>query len=94
MIKYTMTGIQALNNFWYENGALRMWRVCDDGGEKFSGADQVVRFGTPQGPIRSVTMESFSNPNVEAGGYLHPAQMSEPGPSRELPSPSQAEEES
>lgn len=71
-----------------------MWRAYDIGGGKFYSADQPARFGTPQGPTRLVTVETFSNPNVEAGSYLHRAQMSEPGPSRELPNPSQTDEES
>ena len=44
-----------------------MWRAYDIGGGKFYSADQLARFGTTQGPTRLVAMETFSNPNVEAG---------------------------
>ena len=94
MTKHTMTGVQALNNFSYENRGLRMWRAYGIGPGKFYSADQLTRFGTPQGPIRLVTTETFSNPNIEVGSYLQRTQMSEPGSSLQLPNLSQTEEES
>lgn len=94
MTKHTMTGVQASNNFSYENRGLRMWRAYGIGPGKFYSADQLARFGTPQGPTRLVTMETFSNPNIEVGSYLQRTQMSEPRSSRQLPNLSQTEEES
>ncbi|XP_027043233.1 uncharacterized protein LOC113671228, partial [Pocillopora damicornis] len=94
MTKHTMTGVQALNNFSYENRGLRMWRAYGIGPGKFYSADQLARFGTPQGPIRLVTTETFSNPNIEVDSYLQRTQMSDPGSSLQLPNLSQTEEES
>ena len=94
MTKHTITGVQALNNFSYENRGLRMWRAYGIGPGKFYSADQLTRFGTPQGSIRLVTTETFSNPNIEVGSYLQRTQMSEPGSSLQLPNLSQTEEES
>ena len=89
-----MTGVQALNNFSYENRGLRMWRAHGIEPGKFYSADQLTWFGTPQGPTRLVTMETFSNPNIEVGSCLQRTQMSEPGSLRQLPKLSQTEEES
>ena len=89
-----MTGVQALNYFSYENRGLRMWRAYGIGPGKFYSADQLARFGTPQGPTRLVTMETFSNPNIEVGSCLQRTQMSEHGSLRQLPKLSQTEEES
>ena len=94
MTKHTMTGLKALNNFSYENRGLRIWRAYGIGPGKFYSEDQLARFGTPQGPIRLVTTETFSNPNIEVGSYLQRTQMSEPGSSLQLPNLSQTEEES
>ena len=94
MTKYTMTGIQVLNNFSYENRGLRIWRAYGIGPGKFCSEDQLARFGTPRGPIRLVTTETFSNPNIEVGSYLQRTQMSDPGSSLQLPNLSQTEEES
>ena len=47
MTKHTMTGVQASNNFSYENRGLRMWRAYGIGPGKFYSADQLARFGTP-----------------------------------------------
>ena len=94
MTKHTMTGVQASNNFSYENRGLRMWRAYGIGPGKFYSADQLARFGTPQDPTRLVTMETFSNPNIEVGSCLQRTQMSEPGSLRQLPKLSQTEEES
>ena len=45
-----MSGIQVLNNFSFESGAMRVWRAYNVGpGERFTSA-QVQGFGTPQGP--------------------------------------------
>ena len=71
-----------------------MWRAYGIGPGKFYSADQLARFGTPQGPIRLVTTETFSNPNIEVGSYLQRTQMSDPGSSLQLPNLSQTEEES
>ena len=96
MTKHTMTGVQALHNFSYENGGMRVWRACDVGPGKFYSAVQLARFGTPQGPTKLFTVEPFSRPTVEAGTYQQHAEparaISEPGPSRELPNPSQTDE--
>ena len=94
MTKHTTTGVQALNNFSYENRGLRMWRAYGIGPGKFYSADQLARFGTHQGPIRLVTTETFRNPNIEVGSYLQRTQMSDPGSSLQLPNLSLTEEES
>ena len=98
MTKHTMTGVQALHNFSYENGGMRVWRAFDVGPGKFYSAAQLARLGTPQGPTELVTVELFSKPTVETGTYQQRAEptraISEPGPSRELPSPSQIDEDS
>ena len=94
MTKHTMTGVQALNNFSYENRGLIMWRAYGIGPGKFYSADQLARFGTPQGSISLVTTETFSNPNIEVGSYLQRRQMSEPGSSLQLPNLSLTKEES
>ena len=48
--KHTMSGIQALNNFSFESGGLRVWRAYNVGpGKSFTPA-QVKGFRTPQGP--------------------------------------------
>ena len=70
-----------------------MWRAYGIGPGKFYSADQLTWFGTPQGPTRLVTMETFSNPNIEVGSYIQRTQMSEPGSSRQLPNLSHTEEE-
>ena len=94
MAKDTMTGAQALNDFSHDNRGLRMWRAYDIKPGNFYSTDQLARFGTPQGPTRLVTMETFSNLNIEVGSYLHRTQMSEPESSRELRNLPQTEEES
>ena len=71
-----------------------MWRAYGIGPGKFYSADQLTRFGTPQGSIRLVTTETFSNPNIEVGSYLQRTQMSEPGSSLQLSNLSQTKEES
>ena len=35
MTKHTMPGVQALHNFSYENGGMRVWRAFDVGPGKF-----------------------------------------------------------
>ena len=98
MTKHTMAGVQALHNFSYENGGLRVWRAYDVGPGKFYSAVMLARFGTPQGPTELVTLEPFSIPHIEAGTYQqHPeptSATSEPGPLKELPFPSHTEHES
>ena len=98
MTKHTMAGVQALHNFSYENGGLRVWRVYDIGPGKFYSAVRLARFGTPQGPMELVTLEPFSRPHIEAGTYqqhVEPASASsELGPLKELPLPIQSEQES
>ena len=85
MTKHTMTGVQALHNFSYENGGMKVWRACDVGPGKFYSAVQLARFGTPQGPTKLFTVEPFSRPTVEAGTYQQHAELaraiSEPRPS-------------
>ena len=71
-----------------------MWRAYGIGPGKFYSADQLARFGTPQGSISLVTTETFSNPNIEVGSYLQRTQMSEPGSSLQLPNLSLTKEES
>ena len=97
MTKHTMAGVQALHNFLYENGGLRVWRAYDVGPGKFYSAVMLARFGTPQGPTELVALELFSIPHLEAGTYQqHPqptSATSEPGPLKELPFPSQTEHE-
>ena len=70
-----MTDVKALNNFSYANKGFRTWRAYDIGGGQLYSADQLARFETPQGSTRLVTIKTFSNPDVEAGSYLHPAQL-------------------
>ena len=97
MTKHTMTGVQALNTFLYENGGMRVWRAFDIGPGKFYSAAQLPRLGTPQGPSKLSTFEPFSNPAVETGTYQqHIGQtgaISKPRPSRELPSPTDTDED-
>ena len=71
-----------------------MWRAYGIAPGKFYSADQLTWSGTPQGPTRLVTMETFSNPNIEVGSCLQRTQMSEPGSLQQLPKLSQTEEES
>lgn len=98
MTKHTMAGVQALHNFSYENGGMRVWRAYDVGPGKFYSAVRLARFGTPQGPTELVTLEPFSRPHIEAGTCQQRAEpasaTSEPGPLKELPFPSQTEHES
>ena len=98
MTKHTMTGVQGLRNFSYENGGMRVWRAYDVGPEKFYSEAQLARFATPQGPTDLVIMKPFSRPIVEAGTYQQrresPRATSEPGSSQEQPHPSQTDEES
>ena len=68
MTKHTMAGVQALHNFLYENGGLRVWRAYDVGPGKFYSAVMLARFGTPQGPTELVALEPFSIPHIEARG--------------------------
>lgn len=67
--KHSMAGVQALHNFSYENGGMRVWRAYDVGPGKFYSAVRLARFGTPQGPTKLVTLEPFSRPHMEAGTY-------------------------
>ena len=80
------------------HGGMRVWRAFDVGPGKFYSAAQLARLGTPQGPTELVTVEPFSKPTVEMGTYQQRAEstraISEPGPSQELPSPSQIDEDS
>ena len=69
MKKHTMSGIQALNNFSFESGGLRVWRAYNVGpGKSFTPA-QVKGFGTPQGPTDLCVVHPFSVPQVEAGAF-------------------------
>lgn len=98
MTKHTMTEVQALHNFSYENGGLRVWRAYDVGPGMFYSAVRLARFGTPQGPTELVTLEPFSRPHIEAGTYQQRAEpaiaSSELGPLKELPFPIESEHES
>ena len=95
MTKHTMKGMQALHNFSYEKGGMRVWRAYKVGSGKFYSAAQLARFGKPQGHTKLVTVEPFSRPRFEAGTYqqhTQPAKApSEPGPSQEQPCPAQTE---
>lgn len=97
MNKHTMAGVQALHNFSYENGGMRVWRAYDVGPGKFYSAVRLAKFGTPQGPTELVTLEPFSRPHIEAGTYQQRAERasatSESGPLKES-LPSQTEHES
>ena len=97
MIKHTMTGVQRLHNFSYENGGMRVWRAYDVGPGKFYSEAQLSRFGAPQGPTELVIVKPFSRPIIEAGTYQQRRELSraisEPGPSQEQPPPSQTDEE-
>ena len=64
-----MAGVQALNNFLYENGGMRVCHALDIGPGKIYSAAQLTRLGTPQGPTELVTVEPFSKPAVEMGTY-------------------------
>ena len=98
MTKHTMAGVQALHNFSYENGGMRVRCAYDVGPGKFYSAVRLAGFGTPQGPKNLVTLEPFSRPHIEAGTYQQRAEpasaTSEPGPLTELPCLSQTEQES
>jgi len=62
MKKCTMSGIQSLNNFSFESGGLRVWKVYDVGpGKRFTPA-QVNRLGTPQGTTDLRVEQPFSVP--------------------------------
>ena len=67
MTKHTMPGVQALHNFSYENGGMRVWRAFDVGPGKFYSTVRLASFGTPQGPAELITLEPFSRPHIEAG---------------------------
>ena len=69
-----MAGVQALHNFSYENGGLRVWRAYDVGPGKVFSADRLAGFGTPQGPTELITLEPFSRPHIEAGTYQQRAE--------------------
>ena len=68
MKKHTLTGIQALNNFRFESGGLRVWKAYDVGPGKYFPPDQLTRFGTPQGgPTNLGVLQPFGLPGEEAG---------------------------
>ena len=98
MTKHTMPGVQALHNFSYENGGMRVWRAFDVGPGKFYSAVRLARFGIPQGRTELITLEPFTRPHIEAGTYQQRAEPAsatcEPGPLKKLPLPSQTEHES
>lgn len=89
MHKHTMTGIQALNNFFYEGGGLRAWRAYDIGPEKFFPSAMIARFGTPQGATNIETVLPFGSPSVEVGTFITarplPSSSVEPRPSQPEP---------
>jgi len=64
MTKHTMAGVQALHNFSYENGGMRVWRAYDVGPGKFYSAVRLARFGTPQSPTKLVTLQPFNGPHI------------------------------
>ena len=69
MKKHKMYGIQALNNFSFESGAIRVWKAYNVGpGELFTPA-QVEGFGIPQGPTDLFVVQPFSVPREEAGAF-------------------------
>ena len=91
MKKHSMTGIQALNNFSYEAGGLRVWRAYNIGPGKCFSPAQLARFGTPQGPTNMVTVQSFSSPSMTVGAFTassvppRRAAREQPGPSQQEP---------
>ena len=69
MKKHTMSGIQALTNFSFEDGGLRMWRAYNVGPGKLFTSTQVKRFGTPQGPTGLHVVQPFSTPREDVGVF-------------------------
>lgn len=69
MKKHTMSGIQALNNFSFEAGGLRVWRAYNVGPGKLFTPAQVKRFGTPQGPTGLHVLQPFSIPREDVGVF-------------------------
>jgi len=53
MTKHTMAGVQALHNFLYESGDMRVWCAYDVSPGKFYSAVRLAGFGTPQGALYS-----------------------------------------
>ena len=60
MTKHSMTGIQALNNFWFEPAGLRAWKAYNVGTGKFFSLAQLKKYGTPQGPTGIKEPQPFS----------------------------------
>jgi len=57
-----MTGAQSLNNFFYEGGGLKAWRVYNIGPGKFSTSAMLARLGTPQGATNLTIVLPFGRP--------------------------------
>ena len=67
MRKHTMTGVQSLNNFSYEEGGLRAWRAYNIGPGKFFTLGMLAQLGTPQGATNLTIVLPFGRPNKEVG---------------------------
>ena len=65
-----MTGIQSLNNFFFDdNRSLKAWKAYNVG--QFFLSSQQLRFGTPHGVTNIDIVQLFSTPTktVEAGVF-------------------------
>ena len=60
MTKYSITGIQALNNFLFESAGLRAWKAYNVGIGRFFSLAQLQKYGTPQGPTGIKELQPFS----------------------------------
>jgi len=68
MEKHSMTGIQSLNNFSFnDNGSMNAWKAYNVGPGKLFSLSQLLRYGTPQGATSIDIVELFSNPMVDTG---------------------------
>ena len=92
MEKHSMTGIQSLNNFSFEdNGSLKAWKAYNVGPGKLFASSQLLRFGTPQGVTNIDIVQPFSTPTVEAGVFTS-ARTAEKATPTEESGPPQDEE--
>ncbi|PFX14050.1 hypothetical protein AWC38_SpisGene21824 [Stylophora pistillata] len=69
MMKHSMTGIRALNNFLFDSAGLRAWKAYNVGTGRFFSLAQLQKYCTPQGP----TDEAESAKRLVAS-YSYPEQ--------------------
>ncbi|CAH3133184.1 unnamed protein product [Pocillopora meandrina] len=63
MMKHSMTGIQALNNFLFESAGLRAWKAYNVGTSRSFSLAQLQKYGTPQGPTDEAESATRSVPS-------------------------------